>query len=210
MRVDQIDADRCTAGYGLSSPMVSDDPRVWERSMVASIAAGDDSALAAVYDQYGPLVHGIAVRLVGSNTAADVSQEVFVALWEHPERFDAERGTLRTYLATIARCRSIDQLRRSGRRAANEQRSAQSAGTAVPNVEEAAMAMIAAERLRAAVERLPAEQRRAIELAYFEGLTFQQVAEATGAPEGTAKSRLRLALDRLTSAMRTDGAVEWA
>jgi RNA polymerase sigma-70 factor (ECF subfamily) len=72
------------------------------------------------------------------------------------------------------------------------------------------MAMIAAERLRAAVERLPAEQRRAIELAYFDGLTFQQVAQATGAPEGTAKSRLRLALDRLTSALRAEGAVEWA
>ncbi|MGD9701326.1 MAG: RNA polymerase sigma factor [Acidimicrobiia bacterium] len=187
-----------------------DDPRAWERSMVARITAGDDSALAAVYDQYAPLVHGIAVRLVGSATAADVCQEVFVALWEHPERFDVERGTLRTYLATIARCRSIDVLRRTGRRAANEQRSIQHAATTAPNVEEAALAMIAAERLRAAVERLPAEQRRAIELAYFGGLTFQQVAQATGAPEGTAKSRLRLALEHLTRALRTDGAVEWA
>ena len=104
MPVDQLDVNRCHSGHGLTSPTVSDDPRVWERSMVARIAAGDDSALAAVYDQYGPLVHGIAVRLVGSNTAADVSQEVFVALWEHPERFDAERGTISRgrVLVTIA------------------------------------------------------------------------------------------------------------
>lgn len=178
--------------------------------MVDRIAAGDDSALATVYDQYGALVHGIATRLVGADAAPDVCQEVFVALWEHPERFDTGRGTLRTFLATMARRRAIDQLRRSGRRAANEERSVRTAMVTSPNLEEAAMALIDAERLRAAVDRLPAEQRRSIELAYFQGLTFQQVAVATGSPEGTAKSRLRLGLDRLASALRADGAIEWA
>lgn len=178
--------------------------------MVERVAAGDDSALAVLYDQFGSLVHGIAARLVGSDAAPDICQEVFVALWERPERFDPARGALRTFLATMARRRAIDQLRRSGRRVANEERSARIESTPVPNLEESAMALIDGERLRAAVERLPAEQRRSIELAYFEGLTFQQVATATGAPEGTAKSRLRLGLERLASTLRAEGAVEWA
>lgn len=169
--------------------------------MVARIAAGDESALGRVYDQYGALVHGIARRLVGEDHAADVCQEVFMSLWEHPERFDAERGSLRTFLATVARRRAIDQLRRTGRRAANEVAASVGRPRAVPNLEEAALAMIAAERVRAAVGRLPPEQRRAIELAYFQGLTFRQVAVETEASEGTAKSRLRLGLGRLASAL---------
>ena len=195
---------------GLRSASVADEVRSWEQTMVARVAAGDESALGIVYDQYGSLVHGIAAQIVGAAVAPDVCQEVFISLWEHPDRFDATRGSLRTFLATIARRRAIDHLRRNGRRAATEDRSAQRSPASVPNLEEAAMAMIAAEKLRAAVERLPPEQRRAIELAYFQGLTFQQVAQATGAPEGTAKSRLRLGLERLATALRSDGAVELA
>jgi RNA polymerase sigma-70 factor (ECF subfamily) len=178
--------------------------------MVARMAAGDESALGHVYDQYGALVHGIARRLVGPDHAADICQEVFVTLWEHPERFDADRGSLRTFLATVARRRAIDQLRRSGRRAANEEQAVLGRPAAVPNLEEAALAMISAERVRAAVERLPQAQRRAIELAYFDGLTFRQVALATEASEGTAKSRLRLGLGRLAAALGAPGEVETA
>ena len=178
--------------------------------MVARIAAGDDSALATVYDQYGALVNGIARRLVGDDQAADVCQDVFVALWEHPERFDAGRGSLRTFLATIARRRAIDALRRSGRRVANEQQAVLGRPASVPDLEEAAMALIASERVQAAVQLLPPEQRRAIELAYFGGLTFRQVAVATSTSEGTAKSRLRLGLGRLAAALGASGEVELA
>ena len=80
----------------------------------------------------------------------------------------------------------------------------------VPNVDEAAMAMIASERVRIAVTMLPAEQRHAVELAYFDGLTFRQVAVATGVAEGTAKSRLRLALNRLAAYLAEEGSVELA
>lgn len=76
--------------------------------MIRRIAVGDDSALAAVYDRYAPLVYGIARRLVGPTVAADVCQEVFAALWADPERFDADRGALSTFLATLAHRRSID------------------------------------------------------------------------------------------------------
>ena len=196
--------------HRLASPPVSTGVRDWERAVIARIVAGDDSALAAVFDQYSALVHGIAARLVGRDAAGDVCQEVFVQLWEHPERFDAGKASLRTFLAVLARRRAIDQLRRTGRRATNEERSGRQTLTSVPNLEESAINMFEAERVRAAVARLPDDQRRAIELAYFEGLTFREVAVATGAHEGTAKSRLRLGLNRLANALGSEGVVEWA
>lgn len=169
----------------------------WDQAIAARLRAGDDSALAAAYDQYSALVHGIASHLVGPERASDITQEVFLGLWQHPERFDPARGGLRTFLAVIARRRAIDEVRRQTRRQTREERAVGGDPAPVPNVEEAAMAVISAERIREAVTRLPLEQRRAIELAYYEGLTFKDVAQATGAPEGTAKSRLRLALGHL-------------
>lgn len=167
--------------------------------MMARIMVGDDAALGQVYDQYSSLVHGIAVRLVGGSTAADICQEVFVSLWSNPRAWDPNRGSLRTFLAVIARRRCIDVLRSSGRRVANEERAHVAVPAAVPNVDEAALALVAGERVRAAMAQLPEAQREAIELAYFEGLTFVQVAQRTGATEGTAKSRIRLGLQRLSS-----------
>lgn len=194
----------------VASAVVTDDVAVWERAMVARVAAGDSDALAAIYDQYAPLIHGIARRLVGDEGAADVCQEVFIALWRQPDRFDSQKGSLRTFLATIARRRSVDALRQSGRREAREVRASVLVPTVAPNCDEAALAEVTAGRIRRAMEMLPYEQRKAIELAYVQGLTFRQVAEATGTPEGTAKSRLRLGLARLAAAMEPEMTVEWA
>jgi RNA polymerase sigma-70 factor (ECF subfamily) len=174
----------------------------WERELVARIVAGDDSAVTAAFDQFSPAVFGVAARMVGRHHAHDVCQEVFVALWDHPERFDPDRASLRTYLVMITRRRCIDHLRRSGRRDTTEQSASRRRDVApVRDVDEAALAMIAGERVRAALDCLPVEQRRAIELAYFDGLSFRDVAVATGVSEGTAKSRLRLALQRLGAAL---------
>jgi RNA polymerase sigma-70 factor (ECF subfamily) len=178
--------------------------------MIARIRVGDEGAFGAVYDQYAALVHGIAARLVGREAAADVTQEVFVHLWTRPDGFDPERGGLRTYLAVMARRRAIDLLRWRGRAAEKEQVVARQAPTAVPDIDEAALAMMAAERVREAVGRLPDDQRVAVNLAYFEGLTFREVAVRTGVPEGTAKSRLRLALARLEAALHDEGSRSWA
>lgn len=170
----------------------------WDQAIAARLRAGDDTALAASYDQLGPLVHGIAASLLGAQRAEDVTQDVFIELWQHPERFDPARGSLRTFLAVVARRRAIDELRSHNRRRARERRADGGAPPAtVPDVEEAALAMIAADRIRKAVTRLPAEQRRAVELAYYDGLTYRDVAAAMGSPEGTTKSRLRLGLGRL-------------
>ena len=108
----------------------------------------------------------------------------------------------------MARRRSIDNLRGRIRTTRREQTVARQAPASAPDVDEAAMAMIASERVRAAVATLPPEQRQAIELAYFDGLTFREVATVTGVPEGTAKSRLRLALARLAAHLHDDDTVD--
>ncbi len=180
-----------------------------ERQLVARVAAGDESALARVYDQYSALVFGVAVQLVGDHaTAGDVCQEVFVTLWQRPDRFDPDRGSLRTWLAVLARRRSIDVLRQRGRRASREERGAPgSVACAPPDIEEAAAAMLEGERLRRALAELPAEQRTAVELAFLDGLTHREIAARLQLPEGTVKSRVRLGLARLARLLRPEGSV---
>jgi RNA polymerase sigma-70 factor (ECF subfamily) len=183
-------------------------PSEWEHDVRARVVAGDDAGLREVYDQYASFVYGLAVRVIGDPRAAeDVSQDVFLAFWERPGAFDPDRGSLRTWLGTLTHRRSVDYVRREE---ARRRRAAREASRAVstPDVEEMATALLTAERVRAALDLLPPEQRRAIQLAYFSGKTYRQVAETLGIPEGTAKSRLRLALRRIADALEAEGG-EW-
>ena len=188
------------AGRPVVSRPVTDDGHAWDASMMRRVAAGDDSALAAIYDRYASLVHGLAKRMLGAPSAADVCQEVFVALWRHPDRFDATRGPLPSYLATFAHRRCIDELRRTGRRVANEERAVDPPPSR-DEPETVGLQRLTTSAVRRALDLLPEAQRRAVELAYFQGLTFREVATATGVSEGTAKSRLRLARERLAVAL---------
>lgn len=167
--------------------------------MAARLAAGDDHALAEVFDALARSVYGSALRVVGDASAAqDVVQDVFVELWTHPDRYDPAAGTLRTYLVVLARHRAVDLIRSEFRRLARQERTYRL--TPEPGPVGVGDEMLAAETaglVRAAVQLLPASQRRVVELVYFEGLTCREVASAVGIPEGTAKSRLRLALARL-------------
>src|SRR5215510_1401478 len=171
--------------------------------LAARLAAGDDRALAEVFDQLGPSVYGGALRVLGNSSAAqDVVQDVFVELWCHPDRYDPAAGSLRTYLMVLARHRAVDVMRGELRRMARQERHyrltpADPPGTAVDEV----MAAETASAVRAAVRLLPDGQRRVVELAYFEGLTCREAASAMGIPEGTAKSRLRLAMAKLESVL---------
>jgi RNA polymerase sigma-70 factor (ECF subfamily) len=168
--------------------------------LVARLAAGDDEALAEVYQRHCPLVFGLARRLTGdSSTAQDVTQEVFVTLWQQPERFDPERGSLRAYLGVHAQRRAIDAMRRDSRRVDREHRHHRLNPTAMTAPGDTAECSELSGVVRAAIKKLPAEQREAVELAYFSGLTHREVASTLGIPEGTAKSRLRLAQTKLQS-----------
>jgi len=171
--------------------------------LASRLAAGDERALAEAFDGLARSVYGCAVRVLGDNSAAqDVVQDVFVELWAHPDRYDPAAGTLRTYLTVLARHRAIDQVRGELRRIARQERVFRL--TPVPpsdGVSDEVLATETASLVRSAVEMLPASQRQVVELVYFEGLTCREVANAVGIPEGTAKSRLRLALAKLETVL---------
>ena len=187
------------------NPMVDTASGAWELAVKDRLVARDPSALSDLYDQFGSYVFGLAARVIGDRHAAeDVTQEVFLSLWERPDAFDPARGRLRTFLGTLAHRRAVDVVRREE---ARRRRAAREAATVVPvpDVGELAMAIVTAEQVRAEVNRLPREQREAIELAYFGGRTYRQVAEELGIPEGTAKSRMRLGLSRIAQALEAQG-----
>lgn len=167
------------------------------------IRAGDAAALGELYDRHAAAALGVAMRIVGGrDEAEDVVHDAFVAVWRKIDRFDAQRGSLRAWLLTVVRNRAIDRVR--ARRTAvdvddADERSLLRTG---PNPTwDAALDRAAANDLRQAMDALPDEQRRAIELAYFEGYTYREVAEITGVPPGTANGRLRLALAKLREAL---------
>jgi RNA polymerase sigma-70 factor (ECF subfamily) len=171
--------------------------------LAARLAAGDDHALAEIFDRLSPAVYSGALRVVGNSAAAqDVVQDVFVQLWRHPDRYDPAAGSLRSYLIVLARHRAVDVLRSELRRAARQERSYQLNGAQpARSACEEAMATAAAGLVRDAVRSLPEDQRLVVELAYFAGLSCREVAREVGIPEGTAKSRLRLARARLEAVL---------
>lgn len=179
--------------------------------LAARLAAGDDLALAEIFDGLAPAVYDGALRVLGDDAAAqDVVQDVFVELWSHPARYDPAAGTLRTYLIVLARHRALDLVRSELRRVARQERSYRLApGQPAPSPSEEVVAAQAAAAVRAAIRLLPDSQRRVVELAYFRGLTCREIADAVGIPEGTAKSRLRLALAKLET-MLDRQLLEWS
>ena len=167
--------------------------------LVARLAAGDDRALAEVLDELGPAVHASARQIVGDTaTAQDVVQDVFLDLWCHPERYDETLAGLRTYLTLCARHRALDVVRSELRRAGREARHTRELPQPrQPSPGEEVAAADTASAVRAAVRALPPDQRQVVELAYFGGLSYRDVALRVGIAEGTAKSRVRLALAKL-------------
>jgi RNA polymerase sigma factor (sigma-70 family) len=181
-----------------------------EGVLVERLAGGDDSALADLYDRYAGFVFGLAHRMLMNRQAAeDVTQEVFFALWENPTRFEPGRGTLRGFLGTVTHRRAVDIIRREDARRRRESRAPADAAP-VQDLAETAARTDTSGRVRNALALLPEAQRRALELAYFQGHTYRQVAEALGIPEGTAKSRLRLGLQRVAEILRPELSDRWA
>jgi RNA polymerase sigma-70 factor (ECF subfamily) len=174
-----------------------------DAALVRSIAAGDESALARAYEAHGGIVYGLALRVLADPAQAEeVAQDVFLRLWRFAPRFDASRGGLRAWVSTIARNRAVDALRaRRGRvRTTPDVDPADVAGTGAAPAERLGLADARALAV-AAMDGLPAEERRVVELAYFEGFSQSEIAERTGTPLGTVKGRARSALARLRRAL---------
>lgn len=173
-----------------------------ERKLVARVAAGDETALSRLYEQYGSFVYTLALRVTRDRGAAeDIVQDVFVHLWTKADAFDSERGSLRSWLGVIAHRRAVDRVRREEALRAREERDHQRSVDQQIDIAESATAQLMAARVRSALIALPEEQRAAIELAYFGGKTFREVAVVLGIPEGTAKSRIRLGMAKLAEGL---------
>jgi RNA polymerase sigma-70 factor (ECF subfamily) len=177
-----------------------------ERRLVARIVAGDETALGVVYDGWSSYVYTLALRVCRDRVLAeDVTQEVFVHLWQRADAFDPARASLRTWLGMLTHRRAVDRVRREEARRLREARDHQRGQTTAAGVEEVAVQTLTSERVRQAMAALPPDQRSCIVLAYFEGKTFREVATTLGIPEGTAKSRIRLGLAKLADLL--DGMV---
>jgi len=177
-----------------------------DRDLVAAVAGGSGDAVAELYDRYGATVYGLALRVMGQpDLAEDVAQDVFAQVWRDAGRYDAARSTVAGWIVMLTRTRAIDRLR--ARRARPDVSRGVDTTHASPlastdRTPEASTIVAEDTRLvRGALARLPDQFRSLVELAYYEGLTHREIAERTGIPLGTVKSRLRDAVGTLRSAL---------
>ena len=176
-----------------ASPQQSQD----DATLLALVRRGDEHAMASIYDRYSRVVYSVALRVLRDPASAeDVLQEVFLQVWRSPERFVALRGSLGGWLTVVTRNRSIDALRRKKPSDTIDDLSLASQYDLAAEAERNTMA----EKARTIIVRLPPEQRKTLEMAFFDGLTHSEIAEMTGDPLGTVKTRIRSALTTLRKA----------
>ena len=170
-----------------------------DTSLLALVQLGDEQAMAALFDRYSKVVYSVALRVLRDPASAeDVLQEIFMQVWRNPDSFIATRGSLGGWLAVVSRNRSIDQLRRK-----KPTDSVDDIALASPyNLADEAERNSMMEKARGAIQLLPKEQRKMLEMAFFDGLTHSEIAEMTGDPLGTVKTRIRSALLTLRKAFQ--------
>jgi len=182
------------------APMaVTEDLTEWSDAvLVVAISRYREEALAEAYRRHAGAVFGLAKRLlVDAAMAEEIVQEVFLRIWNQPEKFDPERGTLRSYLLAQCHGRSVDMLRSDTSRRLREERDARRTAEKGYDLEHEVVDLSVAERVKEALATLPEMEREAIALAYFGGHTYREVADMLEAPEGTVKSRIRSGLKHL-------------
>ena len=179
---------------------MSQDPLrdVSDAALVVSIGRWQQEALAEAYRRHSGAVFALARRVLGDAARGEeVAQEVFTRLWDNPDRFDPARGSLRSYLLAQSHGRAVDLVRSDSSRRLREEREARRSTVADYDLEREVSDGILAEQVRDAVGGLDDDERKAIELAYFGGYAYRDVARLLGAPEGTVKSRIRTGMIRL-------------
>jgi RNA polymerase sigma-70 factor (ECF subfamily) len=181
---------------------MQDIQEVSDAQLVTSIARYSEVALAEVYRRHGGAVFGLARRVLqNTSEAEDVTQEVFLRLWNQPDRFDATRGSLRSFLLAQSHARAVDSVRSLNSRRLREARDARRTANADYDMHHEVWDMALADQVATALGELPEEERRVIELAYFEGHTYVEVAQLLDQPEGTVKSRIRNGMRRMRATL---------
>jgi RNA polymerase sigma-70 factor (ECF subfamily) len=181
-----------------------------DEDLMTRVRDGEIAAFEAIYDRHASVAFSLAYRICGTRTGAEeVVQEAFLALWRSGARYDRARGSVRTWILGIVHNRAIDALRRS---VVHEKRRAGDEGlaerlVAAERTETQVVQYDEAREIRAALDSLPEEQARVIELAYFGGFTHTEIAELIGAPVGTIKGRMRLGLEKLRGSLERSGAL---
>ncbi len=175
-----------------------------DEALLSLVASSDESALAELYDRFGRLAYGLALRIVRDQALAeDAVQEAFMTVWRSANRFLAERGRASTWILTLAHRRAVDIVRREERRRVEP--IDENADTTAPATEEEASLFFQRQLIREALRQLPPEQREALELAYYGGFTQSEVAGRLGEPLGTIKSRMFAGLARLRDLLAQAG-----
>ena len=191
-----------------SEPGVEQDPvklnlrESSDAQLIVQIGRYEQAALAEAYRRHGGSVAALAQRLIRRpDLAEEVVQEIFVKLWNNPERFDPDRGSLRAFLLSQTHGRSIDLIRSEEARKRREERDHQRTVDAGYDLEHEVMDLAVAGRVKEALKDLPEGERSAIVMAYFGGYTYREAAEILGEPEGTVKSRIRSGLKKLRGSL---------
>ncbi len=177
-----------------------------DSSLVVAVARFDEAALATLYERHGAVVFALARRLLRRrDLAEEVTQEIFMRLWTRPERFDPDRGNLRTFLLSDTHGRSVDLLRSEMARRAREEKEGRMAAEPAADLEREVLSRVTSQEVRQALASLAEPERKAITLAYFGGYSYRKVAELLDEPEGTVKSRIRTGMQRLRSELTAAG-----
>jgi len=183
-------------GLANAPPQSSQD----DAALLALVKRGNEHAMASLFDRYSAVVYSVALRVLRDPASAeDVLQEVFMQIWRSPDGFIATRGSLGGWLAVVSRNRSIDALRRK-KPTEQVDEMVLAAPYNLANESERNSMM---EKARGVIDKLPVEQRKTLEMAFFDGLTHSEIAEMTGEPLGTVKTRIRSALTTLRKAFQS-------
>ena len=185
---------------------MSGEPTDLDGEMAAQLIRGDATAIESLYDRYGRLAYGLALRILNDrNAAEDVVQDAFLGVWRNAGSFDVSRGTLRNWLLSVVHNRAIDRLRGTARTRREAHLESVELTAEVPDAWAAVALDLERKQILEAFGQLPEAQRLALELAYFRGYTHTEIARHLNLPLGTVKGRLRMGLEKMRSFLQARG-----